>query len=84
MTRVTVWNEFRQERSDPEVKAIYPDGMHAPIAEGLRAAGFDVRVATIDEPEHGLSATALAGTDVLTWWGHAAHDEVDSWGPAVI
>src|SRR5690606_14167850 len=34
------------------------------------------RTATLDEPEHGLSAAVLAETDVLTWWGHGAHDEV--------
>jgi trehalose utilization protein len=77
MTRVTVWNEYRQERSDPEVRAVYPDGIHAPIAAGLREAGFDVRTATLDEPEQGLGAAILAKTDVLTWWGHAAHHEVE-------
>ena len=34
--RVTVWNEYRQERSDPPVAPIYPDGIHAAIAAGLR------------------------------------------------
>jgi len=77
MTRVTVWNEFRQERTDEPVRAVYPDGIHAAIGDGLRAAGFDVRVATLDEPEHGLTDAVLAQTDVLTWWGHAAHDAVD-------
>ncbi len=77
MTRITVWNEFRQERSSPPVKAIYPDGIHAAIADGLREAGFAVRTATLDEPEHGLTDAVLAETDVLTWWGHAAHPEVD-------
>ena len=77
MARITVWNEYRQERSDAVVRAIYPDGIHAPIADGLRAAGFDVRTATLDEPEQGLGASLLAETDVLTWWGHAAHDEVE-------
>lgn len=76
MTRVTVWNEFRQERRDPPVKAIYPDGIHAAIADGLRETGFEVRTATLDDPEHGLTDAVLANTDVLTWWGHAAHDEV--------
>ena len=38
MTRVTVWNEFRQERSDDPVRAVYPDGIHAAIADGLREA----------------------------------------------
>lgn len=77
MTRVTVWSEFRQERSDAPVGAIYPDGIHAAIADGLRDAGFDVRTATLDEPEHGLTQAVLDSTDVLTWWGHVAHDEVD-------
>ena len=77
MTRVTVWNEHRQERESTEIAAVYPKGIHDAIAAGLREAGFDVRTATLDEPEHGLSEAALAGTDVLTWWGHAAHDQVD-------
>jgi trehalose utilization protein len=76
MTRVTVWNEYRQERSDPTVRAVYPDGIHCAIGDGLREAGFDVRTATLDEPEHGLTDAVLAATDVLTWWGHAAHPEV--------
>ena len=77
-TRVTVWNEFRQEHTDAPVRAIYPDGIHAAIADGLRASGggLEVRTATLDEPEHGLSDAVLAETDVLTWWGHVAHDEV--------
>jgi trehalose utilization protein len=77
VTRVTVWNEFRQERTDPPVAAVYPDGMHAAIGEGLREAGFEVGIATLDEPEHGLTGAVLERTDVLTWWGHAAHPEVD-------
>lgn len=76
--RVTVWNEFRQERSDAAVRAIYPDGIHATIAAGLAGGdGVEVRTATLDEPEQGLPADVLDTTDVLTWWGHVAHDEVD-------
>ena len=75
--RVTVWNEFRQERSDEPVRAVYPDGMHEAIAAGLRDAdGFDVRTATLDEPLAGLPPDVLDATDVLTWWGHAAHGEL--------
>ena len=76
MTRVTVWNEYRQERSDPAVRAIYPDGIHGAIGAGLREAGFDVGTATLDEPDHGLTDDVLAATDVLTWWGHTAHAKV--------
>jgi len=74
--RVTVWNEFRHEKTHDEVKAIYPDGMHTVIANALRERGFAVRTATLDEPEHGLTDAVLAETDVLTWWGHMAHGEV--------
>ena len=62
-------------------RAIYPDG-HArrdratASRENLRRRG-QVRTATLDQPEHGLTEEVLADTDVLTWWGHAAHDEVD-------
>jgi trehalose utilization protein len=74
--RVTVWNEYRHERADEVVAKIYPDGMHKAIAEHLRGEGFEVRTATLDEPEHGLTEEALTQTDVLIWWGHAAHREV--------
>jgi trehalose utilization protein len=76
--RVTVWNENLHEQHQESVKKVYPKGMHAPIAEGIeRELGdADVRVATFDEPEHGLTEKVLAETDVLTWWGHAAHERV--------
>ena len=76
MIRVTVWNEFRHEKSSPKVAAIYPNGMHETIAEFLRKQpDFEVRTATLDEPEHGLTQEVLDNTDVLTWWGHMAHGE---------
>ncbi len=75
--RVTVWNEFRHEKTHEAVKAIYPDGMHRVIADFLSAEpGIEARTATLDEPEHGLTDEVLAQTDVLTWWGHMAHNEV--------
>src|SRR4029079_4666119 len=77
--RVTIWSECIHEREYDAVRALYPDGMHAPIADGLtRLLGdrVQIRVATFDQPEHGLSYETLAATDVLTWWGHAAHDRV--------
>lgn len=76
-TRVTVWSEFRHEKHSDEIARIYPDGIHGAIAAGLREAGYtSVRTATLDEPEHGLTDEVLTNTDVLTWWGHIAHDEV--------
>ena len=75
--RVTVWSEFRHEKHNPKVQAVYPNGIHNVIADGLRQAGFTVGTATLDEPEHGLTEETLLNTDVLTWWGHMAHGEVD-------
>ncbi|MFC4549845.1 MULTISPECIES: ThuA domain-containing protein [Halorussus] len=77
MTRVTVWNEFRHEQEDEEVREVYPDGIHAVVADALAERGFEVETATLDEPEHGLTDDVLAETDVLTWWGHDAHEEVE-------
>jgi trehalose utilization protein len=74
--RVTVWNEFRHERTNPQVASVYPHGIHEALAGPLRQAGHEVRTATLDEPEHGLGNEVLATTDVLLWWGHKAHDEV--------
>jgi trehalose utilization protein len=75
--RVTVWSEFRHEKSNPKVAALYPHGMHEAIAGHLRSCpDLTARTATLDEPEHGLTADILASTDVLTWWGHMAHDQV--------
>ena len=74
--RITVGNEFRHERSNPAVGAIYLDGIHEALAAPLRAAGHAVRTATLDQPEHGLGGAVLDETDVLLWWGHQAHAEV--------
>ena len=75
--RVLIWNEFRHEKTDPEVKKLYPDGMHAAIAKYLSSqTGIEVKTATLDEPEHGLTEEVLEKTDVLIWWGHLAHKEV--------
>ncbi|WHY89498.1 ThuA domain-containing protein [Neobacillus cucumis] len=76
MVNVTVWNENRHEQKNPVVKEIYPKGIHGAIAGFLSDAGFDVKTATLDEPEHGLTDEVLGSTDVLVWWGHLAHHEV--------
>lgn len=74
--RVTVWNEYIHEKTNPLVARIYPQGIHRSIAEGLRPSGFLIRTATFEEPEHGLTEAVLNQTDVLIWWGHLAHDRV--------
>ena len=76
---ITIWNEFVHEQEKPEVAKIYPNGIHGAIADGLseRLDEAVIRTATLDQPEHGLSTDVLNATDVLLWWGHAAHDRVD-------
>ena len=77
--RVTVWNENVHERTEEDVRARYPDGIHGAVAAGVEENLGDrarVRTATLEQPEHGLTEEVLADTDVLTWWGHIAHDQV--------
>lgn len=75
--KLTIWNEFRHEKDNETVRAIYPDGIHEAIAAHFRPIDdIDVRTATLDEPDHGLTDDVLADTDVLIWWGHRAHGDV--------
>ena len=75
--RVTVWNEFRHEKTNEAVKRVYPQGMHQVIADALRKnAGIQTRLAALDDAEHGLTEDVLSATDTLIWWGHAHHHEV--------
>ena len=75
--RVTIWNEFRHEKANPRVSEIYPRGMHEAIADALRkSADFSIRTATLDEPEQGCTIDVVDSTDVMLWWGHLAHHEV--------
>jgi trehalose utilization protein len=89
---VTIWNEYRHEQDPTHpAHNIYPEGIHEAIAAGLRSTivrgpegtslsgdhpDLEVRMATLDEPAQGLPPEVLESTDVLLWWGHAAHDEV--------
>lgn len=77
MINVLIWNEYRHEKLQPAVADIYPNGIHAAIGEYLmQDEDVTVRLASLDDPEQGLSEGSLAAADVLIWWGHMAHDEV--------
>ena len=74
---VTIWNEFRHEKINEAVKAIYPNGIHAFIKEFLQSeADMNVTICSLDDPEQGLNDDLLNNTDVLIWWGHKCHEEV--------
>ena len=75
---VTVWGENVHEKKIAAVAKIYPKRHARSHRRGLReSADFEVRTATLDQPEHGLTEEILDQTDVLTWWGHCAHGDVD-------
>ncbi|MBX7258420.1 MAG: ThuA domain-containing protein [Candidatus Hydrogenedentes bacterium] len=76
--RVTVWNEGLHEKLNEEVQKVYPDGIGTQIARSLQGKPgiATVHVAELDHPDHGLPDHILDTTDVLTWWGHLAHDQV--------
>ena len=74
--KVTVWNENQHEKKDPKVLENYPGGLHGYIANFIKCDDIEVRTATLDDEECGLTDEVLADTDVLVWWGHRAHDKV--------
>jgi trehalose utilization protein len=48
MIKVTIWNEYRHEQTNPAVQEIYPAGIHQAIA-GFLQEEFEVKTATLDE-----------------------------------
>ena len=76
MIKVTVWNEYKHEREYENIGRVYPKGIHGCIAEFLgKEEDIQVRTATFDMPEHGLTEKVLKDTDVLIIWSHALQDE---------
>jgi trehalose utilization protein len=75
--RVLVWDE-NPSHSD---KTLYPGNLRAAIAEGLNEFSVDgeliVKTASLDDPNQGVTEEVLAETDVIVWWGHARHGEVE-------
>ena len=75
--KVTFWHEFRHEKTKEAVKAIYPDGLHAYLKSKLECDDIKITLAALDDPNQGITDELLDNTDVLMWWGHAYHKEVD-------
>ena len=75
--KVTVWNEFYHEKKKPQILEMYPGGLHEYIASFLRDDDIEVRAVTLDDECQGLPDEVLDDTDVLIWWGHVKHGDVD-------
>ena len=76
MIRVLVWNEFQHEKNKPAVKEIYPNGIHNAIKDFLGCEDIEVKCATLDDENCGITKEVLDETDVIIWWGHMAHGQV--------
>lgn len=69
--RVLVWDE-RQ----PQQKSTYTNWLGNQIAGHLRMVpGLSVTSTSIEDPKQGLAT--LDETDVLVWWGHVRHMEIE-------
>jgi trehalose utilization protein len=69
--RVLVWSEGTAP------KAAYPHDINDAVATALKAdPNLEVRTATFTDAQQGLSEEVLANTDVLVWWGHLLHRNV--------
>ncbi len=71
--KVLVWDE----QQDAQKKA-YENFLGNHIAEHLgKQEGIEVKSANIKEAEQGLSDVAIDSADVIVWWGHVRHKDVN-------
>jgi trehalose utilization protein len=78
MIRVTIWNEFIQDKHDKNVLKHYPNGIHEHFAQYLRQfPDLSIKCAWMEQSQNGLSMDILAGTDVLLWWSHQKNEFVE-------
>ncbi|MCI8633612.1 MAG: trehalose utilization protein ThuA [Lachnospiraceae bacterium] len=78
--RVLIYNEFMHEQKvGSAAQRMYPKGIHMAIAEGLQKLDPDLsfQYATLENHRDTLTEEALAETDVLIWWGHMHHQDVE-------
>lgn len=77
MIKVTIWNEFFHEKTEEKVAEIYPNGIHAAIADFLgKNDDITVKTVTLSDENCGITDELLENTDVMIWWGHMKHDDV--------
>jgi trehalose utilization protein len=70
--RVLCWSE----RTEPA--EAYPQGINEAIAHSLRGSpSLEVRTASLNDADQGIGKEAIDSTDVLIWWGHLKHKDVD-------
>ena len=75
MIRVTIYNEFRHERTEECVSKVYPEGIHIALKKAIEDNEISVKTITLDNIND-ITDELLNETDVMIWWGHIAHHEV--------
>jgi trehalose utilization protein len=69
--RVLCWSEVT------EPKSVYPNGIHGTLADSLnKQPGIKATVASLHDPDQGISDSTLDNVDVIAWFGHQKHGEV--------
>jgi trehalose utilization protein len=72
--RILVWDE-----QQPSQKEAYENFLGNQVAKHLQSKpGLQVRTASIDDGEQGLSPALLDFAQVIVWWGHVRHPEIKS------
>lgn len=68
---ILVWSEGTAPTS------VYPNDIRGAVAESLKGLrGYEIKTATLSDPEQGVSQAALDEAEVLFWWGHTKHGNV--------
>lgn len=67
---IIIYNEGMHDKQD-WMKAIYPEGIHGALKDAIKGE-HNITVITLDNVTD-ITRELLASTDVMLWWGHAAH-----------
>ena len=75
--KVTIYNEYIEEKKDQAAVKHYPNGMHNTIKDFLSEnSDLEVTTVTMELPDCGLTDELLNNTDVLLWWGPGHHGDI--------
>jgi trehalose utilization protein len=79
MINVLIYNEGVHEQKDEKVRSVYPEGIHGALKSFLETEDEigTIRIATLETHREVMTQEALDDTDVLIWWAHMRHGEVD-------
>ena len=70
--KVLVWDENK-----PHIEDIYPGGIRQAVADAIAGDDVEVSIGCIDDADQGVPDSLLNEIDVIVWWGHARHGEVE-------